>query len=263
MNKLYDYFEKLYKEDKISQAFLIGNVLFDDVKDDLNKIFKEFIFENNLDIENNPDVMVFNLEDNVLDSDTTKELLNYLSTTSQISNKKVYIIQNCENLHKKVVNALLKTIEEPGPGIYAILLTSNIANVLPTIVSRCQKIFISSSVDEDVDQEEINEICDILIESIETVGILTIGEKYDLYKKIKNREMLLKIFKNILKRYHSNLILKANEDVADNIIFINNDIIKISKKLLVINEFINKLKFNLNVDLTLDNFIIKMWRCNK
>ena len=167
MNKLYDYFEKLYKEDKISQAFLIGNVLFDDVKDDLNKIFKEFIFENNLDIENNPDVMVFNLEDNVLDSDTTKELLNYLSTTSQISNKKVYIIQNCENLHKKVVNALLKTIEEPGPGIYAILLTSNIANVLPTIVSRCQKIFISSSVDEDVDQEEINEICDILIESIE------------------------------------------------------------------------------------------------
>ena len=88
--------------------------------------------------------MVFNLEDNVLDSDTTKELLNYLSTTSQISNKKVYIIQNCENLHKKVVNALLKTIEEPGPGIYAILLTSNIANVLPTIVSRCQKIFISS-----------------------------------------------------------------------------------------------------------------------
>ena len=75
--------------------------------------------------------------------------------------------------------------------------------------------------------------------------------------------MLLKIFKNILKRYHSNLILKANEDVADNIIFINNDIIKISKKLLVINEFINKLKFNLNVDLTLDNFIIKMWRCSK
>ena len=56
LNKLYDYFEKLYKEDKISQAFLIGNVLFDDVKDDLNKIFKEFIFENNLDIENNPEI---------------------------------------------------------------------------------------------------------------------------------------------------------------------------------------------------------------
>ena len=41
MKKIYQYFEKLYNEDKISQAFLIGNVVFDDVKSELEETLNE------------------------------------------------------------------------------------------------------------------------------------------------------------------------------------------------------------------------------
>ena len=41
-------------------------------------------------------------------------------------------------------NALLKTLEEPGPNNYFLLTTSKISALLPTIISRCQKIRIAS-----------------------------------------------------------------------------------------------------------------------
>ena len=47
MKKIYQYFEKLYNEDKISQAFLIGNVVFDDVKSELEETLNSFFVQNN------------------------------------------------------------------------------------------------------------------------------------------------------------------------------------------------------------------------
>ena len=51
MKKIYQYFEKLYNEDKISQAFLIGNVVFDDVKSELEETLNSFFFQNNITLE--------------------------------------------------------------------------------------------------------------------------------------------------------------------------------------------------------------------
>ena len=39
--------------------------------------------------------------------------------------------------------------------------------------------------------------------------------------------------------------------------------VKISKKMLILNKYIDKLKYNLNKNLTFDNFVIEMWRCNR
>lgn len=52
--------------------------------------------------------------------------------------KKVYIIQNAEKLKVIAANALLKFLEEPPHDTYAILLTTNRGQILPTIKSRCQ-----------------------------------------------------------------------------------------------------------------------------
>ncbi len=53
---------------------------------------------------------------------------------------KVYIIDECHMLTKEAFNALLKTIEQPPPGVVFILATTEEHKVLPTIVSRCQKL---------------------------------------------------------------------------------------------------------------------------
>lgn len=53
---------------------------------------------------------------------------------------KVYIIDECHMLTKEAFNALLKTIEQPPPNVVFILATTEEHKVLPTIISRCQRL---------------------------------------------------------------------------------------------------------------------------
>ncbi|MEE9198907.1 MAG: DNA polymerase III subunit delta' [Dehalococcoidia bacterium] len=53
---------------------------------------------------------------------------------------RVYIIDGAELLSHEAANCLLKTLEEPPPEVLLLLLTAKEAFVLPTILSRCQRI---------------------------------------------------------------------------------------------------------------------------
>ncbi len=52
----------------------------------------------------------------------------------------IYIINLVENMNLQAVNSLLKFLEEPPAKTYAFLTTENETQVLPTIVSRCEKL---------------------------------------------------------------------------------------------------------------------------
>ena len=62
MNKIYDYFENLDKENRITQAFLIGNVSFYSVKEELYEVFKNFLFKQDINIDECPDVYLLENE---------------------------------------------------------------------------------------------------------------------------------------------------------------------------------------------------------
>ncbi|MFW5892812.1 MAG: DNA polymerase III subunit delta' [Bacillota bacterium] len=51
---------------------------------------------------------------------------------------KVYIIDQADTMNAHAANALLKFLEEPHPDIFGILITDDLAHLLPTIVSRSQ-----------------------------------------------------------------------------------------------------------------------------
>jgi len=53
---------------------------------------------------------------------------------------KVFVIDEAELLDEVGQNALLKTLEEPPPGTYIILVTTREDRLLPTIRSRCQRV---------------------------------------------------------------------------------------------------------------------------
>lgn len=55
---------------------------------------------------------------------------------------KVYILKNVDHSSNVAMNSLLKFLEEPVEDVYAILTTSNLNKVLPTIQSRCQVIHL-------------------------------------------------------------------------------------------------------------------------
>ncbi len=50
------------------------------------------------------------------------------------------IVDPAEAMAAPAANALLKTLEEPGPSTTFILITANAGALLPTIVSRCQRV---------------------------------------------------------------------------------------------------------------------------
>ena len=53
---------------------------------------------------------------------------------------KVFIIRRAEELHASASNALLKTLEEPGAKTHFVLLSSQPEALLPTILSRVQRV---------------------------------------------------------------------------------------------------------------------------
>ena len=64
-----------------------------------------------------------------------------IKTPLEAANKKIYIIDNINNSSPKVLNMILKFMEEPhSDNIYGIFISDNIDTLLETIVSRCQKI---------------------------------------------------------------------------------------------------------------------------
>lgn len=261
-----EYFEKLNEEDKLTQAFLIGNVLFDDIKNEINEVLQKYIFNNNIDnLKDNPDVYILKQDDTNITKDIIKDLLNKLSTTSQFNNKKVYIIDKTEYLSDTIFNAILKTLEEPKEGIYAILISNNIDAVKPTIISRCQKIFLTSSSDKLEFTEELEEITTDLINSIEENGPKTIAKNYKMYNIINDRDKFIQVLKTMMNEYHKvlkSIIEEKEEEFLNKKILENNNLSSILNKMLVIDNTINLMQNYLNKNLSIDRFIIEMWRCN-
>jgi DNA polymerase-3 subunit delta' len=53
---------------------------------------------------------------------------------------RVFIVRRAEELSTAAANALLKTLEEPGPRTHFVLLSSSASSLLPTVLSRTQRI---------------------------------------------------------------------------------------------------------------------------
>ncbi|MBR5341431.1 MAG: DNA polymerase III subunit [Erysipelotrichaceae bacterium] len=74
--------------------------------------------------------------------DDIENILDEFSRTSlESSGKKVYILANINNASLKVLNMILKFMEEPtNSHTYGIFISDRKEDLLPTIVSRCQEI---------------------------------------------------------------------------------------------------------------------------
>jgi DNA polymerase III subunit delta' len=53
---------------------------------------------------------------------------------------RVFVIDPCDRMVPQAANALLKTLEEPTPGTTFILVTAKVSSLLPTIISRSQRV---------------------------------------------------------------------------------------------------------------------------
>jgi DNA polymerase-3 subunit delta' len=71
--------------------------------------------------------------------DQIREIGQFLSRPPMLGSRSVVVIEQAETMAEGAANALLKTLEEPGKATM-IPITLSAESLLPTIVSRCQRI---------------------------------------------------------------------------------------------------------------------------
>ncbi len=135
----------------------------------------------NIDLkELNPDGSAVSVKD-------VSEIIGDAAMTSFLGGQKLYVFRNVENSSEVTQNKLLKTLEEPAPGVHFIMTTAVQQGVLPTIRSRTRQITLSAFPQEDVTEamlglgyakEDVREAVRIASGSLTTAEKLLSDGKY-------------------------------------------------------------------------------------
>jgi DNA polymerase III subunit delta' len=70
--------------------------------------------------------------------EAVREAEKWLSVSPHEARSKVLIVDPAEEMTEAAANAILKTLEEPRPGSFIVLVTAAASALLPTVRSRCQ-----------------------------------------------------------------------------------------------------------------------------
>lgn len=76
--------------------------------------------------------------------DLIRAAIQKLSGTAQLSGAKVLVMFDAHSMTESSSNALLKTLEEPTYNTFLLLVSSKPERLLPTILSRCERLLLPS-----------------------------------------------------------------------------------------------------------------------
>lgn len=245
-----------------------------------------------IDNNNYSELKIVETDSSVIKKEMVLELQSDFSRLSLEGKYRIYIIKDCDKMNKQASNCLLKFLEEPTEGVIAILITNNVNKMLSTIISRCQIIRLNNVVslsnvsalenfasvccadqngilefiNDGAKQDLINSVVDFL-DYFEEFGLdIMIYLKSMWYNKFLNREdtrygilLMLYFYYDLLKCKlgFSNYFFCDRVDIIDKCVN-NNSIDNILKKIEIVNYGYEMLSYNLNLNLLLDDIIIRL-----
>lgn len=298
----YSLLTNAIKNDKLSHAYLIDANHYDDSHNFILSFVKDIICGLNHDddcilckrIDNNnyPELKIIESEGNIIKKEQLLELQSDFSRSSIEGNYRIYIIKDCDKMNKQASNCLLKFLEEPNPGIIAILVTNNFSKLLTTIISRCQVIRLNNIISlqsnstlenfalintdnkEDfldfLNNEKMLQIIEdtiYFIDYFEENGLdILIYMKKLWYNKFSTREDAGLAIMLMVYFYYDLLNFKINNDkyfFCDKVELIEkcanmNSIDSILHKIEVVNYGYEMINYNLNMNLLLDDIVIRL-----
>lgn len=268
---LKEHFDRMANNNMIGHAFLIGNATFENIKDDLQEILNTYFFENDIQIDNFPDVLVVKPENDKIVKADILNLQEKFMTYSQLNNNKVYIIEEAEKMNEYASNSLLKFLEEPEKNIYAFLITGNVQRILPTIKSRCQVLMVANCFQFNINDYEIDFVKKVIdfLNTIENKKTDTIAYVNNFFNKKEDKEVIVNMIK-ISKYFYRDILnllyfdepkyFSSYKEIMKRILSLNDEQ-KITNKLLVLSQAENMLQYNVNLGLFIDKLIIDLGRC--
>jgi len=222
--------------------------------------------------DNHPDYILIEPDGNSIKIEQIRNMISKIYEKPIASNKKVYIINDAEKMTVESSNCLLKILEEPPEYVVIILIVSDESRMLDTIKSRCNKIIfdkipndiLKRHLQEKYSYPSINKRIENMIDgsiskAIEIKENLNIYEEADTIIEVIEKKDVLEAFKkmDIIKQNTNEILeyfilyfmekLRENTSNLDYINAIN-----------IIEETKKNLKSNGNLDMVLDNMIIKL-----
>lgn len=226
--------------------------------------------------ESHPDFLQIEPEDNkTIKIEQIRYLQEKIAEKPVTSDKKVYVINDCDTMTKEAENALLKTLEEPPIYSTIILITSNESKLLTTIKSRCTKIAFNSLSEEEVKTYLLQNGLDsnmtqsMIAQCGGSIGkALKIEDEKDNYKQVE--QLIQNIENNSITKIWRNadILYGAKEKIIDlldymNVMFYENlrskQDMRCIKAVNIVEEAKKRITSNSNYDMTIDNLLLKLW----
>ena len=213
---------------------------------------------NLLENKSYPDLLEIKPENNVIKKEQLLEMMEKFSNKSVYGTYQIYVIHHAEMLNLSSANTILKFLEEPENNIIAVLLSTHRYKVLPTILSRCTVMTLKQEKSNMIDVND-NQILIKLLNNllINTEPLIILFNDY--YESLfQTKELSLDTLKKISKilQYYiqtndlSSLSIKSSD--------INLNKFQLLEIVSIIDEFSEKLQYNVNIKLWLDSLLIKL-----
>lgn len=241
-----------YEED-----FLLVKLFVKEILCSYNKLCND-IFSCNLcnicsliDSNSYPDLYIVEPDGKEIKKNQLAGLQKDFQNKSLLGQTRVYIIKEADKLNDSAANTILKFLEEPNDNIVAILVTTNRYKMLETILSRCQVLSINSMKKSIVYDNEIIDLVNYICEG--DALFINYNDIIDniLPDKVMANERL-KIVEEIFVQY----LEKKNTELSQYLIKLSSECI--IKYILIIEEYLQKLQYNVNYKLWLDSFFAKL-----
>lgn len=260
------FIENMIKKNRLSHAYIIESNKYDN-KNEFAYSFAKILSNNSLDIE------IIKPDGLWIKKEQIENLQRDFSTKSLVGNNKIYIIEEADKMNLSASNTLLKFLEEPEENIAAILVVDNLYQVLETIKSRCQIITLVNNKTHDDYENTSENIIDYIkfLENIEKrKKDVILYENKMFLNRYKNKDDIIEFLNFALDFYKLILDTKLDKKVKkiDNfkneILMISqlNTLKSICEKINIINEKKEHIKYNENLNLLIDDFIIKLSEVN-
>ena len=147
------------KLSSLNHAYLIATPNPKLAKEQIDQLITMFIAKQNSE-KYHPDIFQIVPGTKSIGINQVKELKIWLALKPYQANYKLAVIWQAQKLTTEAQNALLKTLEEPPESSIIILAATNYQLLLPTIVSRCQLIFLGGETSQP--ENDFDSIVEIL-----------------------------------------------------------------------------------------------------
>lgn len=226
--------------------------------------------------ESHPDFLQINPEDGkTIKIEQIRYLQEKIAEKPVTSEKKVYIINECDTMTREASNALLKTLEEPPSYAIIILVTANESKLLVTIKSRCTKIVFRPLSEQELKtylsshELDTDITANMVVQCQGSIGkLLKIQEEKEIYTQVE--QVIESLRKDDITQIwrKAEVLYQAKENILNlldymNVVFYeklrSEQNMRYAKAVSVVEEAKKRITANANYDMTIDNLLLKLW----